>query len=259
MLLLLPTVTSAQQDAVLPAVDSSLEVPKEMVPSDAAKQMKLRPSVWAAIADDTIPDRVQTFDPDAIGVYKADPDLDYDRELHVQQLWWDRLKEWISDRIRDLFGTEAGEWTFGHLHWLILALAVGFLLFFFRKRLFHGVFTVDAMRGRQVLEMEEDIAQLDLDSLLAAAEKVHNWRLALRYRYLIVLRHMVDKGLIIWQPRNTDRDYLHQLKDPVQRATFSELSFLFKWAWYGDAPMDEQRYRELAPLFERFQITLSAP
>lgn len=240
-------------------MDSSLATAKEMVSNVTAKQRILRPSDWAGIADDTIPDRAQAFDIDAIAVYKAEPDLDYDRDLHVQPLWWDRVKEWISDRLRDLFGTQAGVWTFDHLHWIILAVAVGFLLFFFRKRLFHGVFTVDAMRGRQVMEMEEEIAQLDLDGLLAAAEKARNWRLALRYRYLGILRHMVNKGLIIWQPRNTDRDYLHQLKDPLQRSAFSELSFLFKWAWYGDAPMDEQRYRELAPRFEQFQIVLSAP
>ena len=60
----------------------------------------------------------------------------------------------------------------------------------------------------------------------------------------------LDEGRITWQPRSTDADYLAQLKEPALRATFSELSFIFKWVWYGDAPMDVERYQRLKPAFE---------
>ena len=73
---------------------------------------------------------------------------------------------------------------------------------------------------------------------------------ALRYQWLKVLRKLVDEGRITWQPRSTDADYLAQLKEPALRATFSELSFIFKWVWYGDAPMDVERYQRLKPAFE---------
>ncbi len=92
--------------------------------------------------------------------------------------------------------------------------------------------------------------ELDLDKLLRDAEKGSNWRLALRYQWLKVLRRLVDEGRIKWQPRFTDADYLAQLKDPAWRVTFSEMSFLFKWVWYGDAPMDAQRYERMKPAFE---------
>ena len=72
----------------------------------------------------------------------------------------------------------------------------------------------------------------------------------MRYQWLKVLRKLVDEGRIKWQPRFTDADYLAQLKEPSLRVTFSELSFLFKWVWYGDAPMDAQRYHRMKPAFE---------
>ncbi|MBP8823251.1 MAG: DUF4129 domain-containing protein [Flavobacteriales bacterium] len=183
---------------------------------------------------------------------QADPEYDYDRSLHVENLWWDRLLKWVRQQLDDLFGTKGGRWVASHWHWAIVAAAMLLLLFYLRKRLFHGAFTVDADKPRQVLEIHEDLAVVDLDQLLATAEREGNWRLALRYHYLKVLRRLMDEGRIRLKPESTDGDYLRQLKDPAQRSTFAELSFLFKWAWYGDAPLDEARYRSLAPAFTLF-------
>ena len=119
-------------------------------------------------------------------------------------------------------------------------------------RIFFSVFTPEAGRLRQVTAIEENIEELDLDTLLAKAEKAQDWRTALRYHYLKVLRRLMQEGLIQWQPRYTDRDYMRQLKDPAKRAAFGEVSFLFKWAWYGDAPMDEARYRTMRSAFVTF-------
>ena len=204
---------------------------------------------WVSVGDDTVAVREAVFDSTAIAELQANPAYDYDRSLHVENLWWDRLVRWLQEMLRKVFGSEAGSLVFNNLHWAILIIAVLLLLLFLRKRLLHNVFTAEAGTPHQVTAMEEDIEKLDLDRLLAKAEGEGNWRTALRYQYLKVLRRLIDEGRIEWQPRYTDREYLRQLKDPAERASFSEISFLFKWAWYGNAPMDEGRYRKLAPAF----------
>lgn len=206
----------------------------------------------AAIAMDSVTVRDAQFNSAEVARLQANPEFDYDRSLQVENLWWDRLLKWAQQQLNDLFGTKTGRWMFSHLHWAILLIAVLLLLYYLRKRLFHGVFTPEANKPKQVLEIHEDLAAIDLDQLLAVAEDEKRWRLALRYQYLKVLRRLMDDGRIRFKPESTDRDYLLQLKDPAQRTTFSELSFLFKWAWYGDAPMDEARYRSLAPAFTLF-------
>lgn len=186
---------------------------------------------------------------------KQEAEFDYDRNLHVETLWWDRLIQRIQQYLEELFGTKAGNWAFGHIHWAILIIAIGLLLYFLRKHLFHGGFAPEAVKAGLIPEIGEDIQRTDLDRLLAAAEYEGHWRLALRYQYLQVLRYLVDEGRIRYQPESTDRDYAQQLKDQAQRNAFRELSFLFKWAWYGDAPMNQSRYWALAPEFTRFRST----
>jgi len=239
-----PTDKDAARDPAVATMDAATD-------KDAAKDSTLDKKDWAAIGDDTISVRAGQFDTTAVRALQADPEYDYDRDLHVNTLWWERLKEWIGHWLQRLFGSKTGGWVFGHLHWAILAFAVVFLLFFFRKRLFHSALIPESGRPRQVTTIEENIEALDLDKLLAKAEKAQDWRTALRYQYLKVLRRLMDEGLIKWQPRYTDRDYLGQLKESAKRAAFSEASFLFKWAWYGDAPMDETRYRAMLPAFVR--------
>ncbi len=206
----------------------------------------------AAVPKDSLQVRAAHFNAAELARLKDDPDLNYDRDLHVEALWWDRLKHWLEQKLNELFGTEAGRWVFSHLDWLIILIAAGLLLFYLRKRLFHGGFATDAAKPKQVLEIGEDITRTDLDGLRAEAEKQGDWRMALRYQYLLVLRRLADNGSIRFQPDSTDRDYLRQLKDPAVRNAFAELSFLFKWAWFGNGPMDQARYRSLAPAFAGF-------
>ncbi|HEX2617498.1 MAG TPA: DUF4129 domain-containing protein [Flavobacteriales bacterium] len=207
---------------------------------------------WKHVSDDTLAVRAVAFDTAAIAALAQDPDLDYDRTNEVNTLWWSRFLRWLGHHLEKLFGTTGGRAVFQNLHWIILIGVVFFLLYYFRKHVFAGVFGAAPHKARQVREVEEHIERLDLDKLLRQAEKAREWRLALRYHYLKVLRRLVDEGRITWEPRYTDHDYLAQLKEPALRATFSELSFLFKWVWYGDAPVDEQRYHRLRPAFEAF-------
>ena len=207
---------------------------------------------WRKAGDDTIAVDRRAFDEAAINAYMKDGDLDYDQTHDTEDLWSARFWRWIERLLQKLFGTKAGAWIWDNLQYMILIAAVIFLLYFFRKKIFVGAFTAPPVRGRSVTVVEEDISVIDLDALLADAEQKKRWSLALRYHYLKVLRRLVDEGAIEWKPRNTDQDYLAQLKDPALRAVFSDLSFTFKWIWYGDAPMDEARYVRLKQDFEAF-------
>lgn len=239
----------------LPQADSSAAtavVQGPPLPGGSGTGFGAEQASWASGGDDPLAVRHAAFDTSAIERLRAVPEYDYDRQVQVAPLFMDRILEQVGRMLRKLFGSKAGELIFSNLHWAILIVALVILLFFLRKRLFQGIFVPEAGKARHVREVEEDITRTDLDGLLHKAEKRGDWRSALRYHYLKVLRKLVDEGRIDWQPKSTDSDYLRQLKDPTLRTLFSELSFVFKWAWYGDAPVDEARYRRLAAGFTAF-------
>lgn len=210
------------------------------------------PGAGAAAAVERVELRQAAFDTAAISELKAVPDHDYDRYVYEQELLWDRFKRWLGYQLRKLFGSRTGQAIMDHLHYVILALAVLVVLMLLRKRLFSPVLVPAPHAARQVRELTVDPTSLDLDALLEQAEKQEDWRGALRLHYLKMLRHLVDQGHVRWQPENTDEDYLRQLDDAEERSRFRELSFLFRWAWFGGLPVDADRYRDWAPAFIRF-------
>lgn len=244
LLLGVPTLCPAQADSVIVVTNTGGVVHQER---------SLTRADWGPVSDDTLDTRGVALDSAAMRAYRADPKLDYDRRVSTR---WPGFITWLLRHLfhflSQLFGTRTGSWIMKHLDWILIGLAVVGLVVYFRKRLLAGVFSAKPHRARQVTEVEEHLERMDLDALLAKAEQDANWRLALRYQYLLVLRRLVDDGRITWEPRYTDHDYLGQLKEPGLRSTFAELSFLFKWVWYGDAPLDAPRYQALRPSFETF-------
>lgn len=256
LLLVLPAAAQDEVDSVVATdsvsmtLDSGVWVDAGVFDAEQeAEEAGIPYEQWKAVSDDTIPLDRRHFDTAAVAALLQDPELDYDRVIERNQLWWERFLRWLNNKLNDLFGSRAGTKVFSNLHWFILGIAVLILAWFFRRHLLGSVFAIGAKQARSVTEIEEDIEKLDLPALLAEAERQHNWRLAIRYHWLSVLKRLVNEGRIRWQPRYTDADYLAQLQDPALRASFSELSFLFKWVWYGDAPMDRERYEHLRGAF----------
>jgi hypothetical protein len=246
--------TAEAQDPVpVPTDTLVLEQLEELAKGDPGEGPELTQEEWTRASDDTVLVEQRGFDQGAIDRHLSDDDLNYDRTEHEERLSWSHwLRAWLDRMLDRTFGSKSGDWLIRHLEWIIIPASIIFLIWYFRKRIFANAFAASPARHRQVTVMEENIEEMDLDKLLRGAERDEKWAFALRYHYLKVLRRLVDEGKIEWQPRYTDHDYLSQLSDPQLRATFSELSFVFKWVWYGDAPLDQAGYERLKRPFVMF-------
>ena len=77
------------------------------------------------------------------------------------------------------------------------------------------------------------------------------------YNFLVKLN--AAEGTVVWQKHKTNRDYQAE----VQRAgrtdlavPFGEVTRLFAWVWYGEAPVDAARYARMAASFDRVEAAL---
>lgn len=203
---------------------------------------------------------VRYFDQTALEAYRADPTLRYELpEEEEEPGLWDRFMAWLSELLRSIFGSRAGNFVFGNLLYFVIVIAAAILLFMAVRR---GVFT-GAFRGAPRTAMvtddpHEELHSSDLSALINAAEAAGEWRRAIRLRYLQVLRHGIDKGWFHWRPEHTDRDYARQLEDPVLRDAFGRIAFTFQWVWYGEAPLDRARYEALTGAFQELIDTPGA-
>lgn len=206
-----------------------------------------------SIAPPTEPVQVRSFDDAKLEALKADPTLDYDRDLRRTPSPWELFKSWLWERLKDLLGNRAAGFVSENLLYVMVFLILAFAVFVLSKgglrRVFHG-----APRSlAEVTTSVEDIREMDLASLIAEAERSGDLRRAIRLHYLLVLRQLVDRNVLHWSPDHTDRDYMAQIKEPALRARFTQLALVFQWIWYGHAEVDETRYADLRKPFLEFE------
>ncbi len=196
---------------------------------------------------------VRSIEPERIARYQLDPELDYDRDLHQEPNWWERFKAWVKEVFSRWFGAAAAGFFASNLFIIlcivlviigVVVMARGSL-----RRVFHG-----APRSLgDVTPVEEDIRGMDIEALIREAEAKNDLRRAIRLHYLLVLRKLVDGGVLVWSPERTDQEYLKQLKDPEVRSRFAQAAGIFQWVWYGHAEVDATEYVRLKRPFLDFE------
>lgn len=196
---------------------------------------------------------LRQFDAQRIAAYRADPSLQYDLDLVRVPSLWERFKEWLGEWFDSIFGSRAGNFVVSNLLYIlivaILILAAVLLSRGSLRKVFHG-----APRSLgEVTAAEEDIRGMDLGAMINQAEEAGDLRRAIRLHYLLVLRKLVDQGVLSWSPEHTDREYMAQIKDPGIRSRFAHVAVVFQWVWYGHAEVERGRYAELRAPFVAFE------
>ncbi len=132
---------------------------------------------------------------------------------------------------------------------LIIALIALLLYFMSKSALFLG----NAAVNTEIITLEEvenDLHESDLERFLRQALEKSDYRLALRIYYLMILKALSLKELIVWKKDKTNYEYCQELR-PVAGVyqQFKSITLLFDRVWYGDVVIEKQDYDRLQPIF----------
>ena len=100
-----------------------------------------------------------------------------------------------------------------------------------------------------------EFLQNDFDKLIADAEAAQNFRLAIRYRFIRIMKKLDVNGAIHFAIDKTNSMYLAEMNE-TYRAPFSKISRYYEYIWYGKADLPENDYRELAGVFTEFEKSI---
>ena len=163
---------------------------------------------------------------------------------------WDGLGKWL----RNLFGNQDGFWAgifikiFG---FLVLGFVLYILISYFISKDGNFIFR----KNKKTISIEdeeiiENIHEIDFKEKLMNAEKNKDFRSAIRYQFLNVLKKLSDKKQIDWNTEKTNHDYLKELKTESSKTNFAELLYIFEYVWYGEFNINEEMYQPLKNKFE---------
>ncbi len=174
---------------------------------------------------------------------------------------WEKLMKKIVEILNSIFGetvfTNSGNIA-GILVRLFAILVAGFLLYFIIKYLIgkDGGFLFGKRNKKVDLkdeELHENIHEINFPESILKFEKSGDFRSAVRYQFLFVLKKLSDKKLIAWTPEKTNKDYLAELKAPHLKDKFFQLSYIFDYVWYGEFSISEESYQKFKVQYQSFK------
>ncbi|MDN3695031.1 DUF4129 domain-containing protein [Chryseobacterium tructae] len=178
-----------------------------------------------------------------------------------RESFWQKLLKKVDRILRSIFGdtvfTKSSEFT-GVVIRLFAIILVGFLLYFIIKYILgkDGNFIFGKKNKKlnlNVEELHENIHEINFPESIAKFELTGDYRSAVRYQFLFVLKKLSDKKLINWNPEKTNKDYVSELKVTHLKSEFSDLSYIFDYVWYGEFNIDEQSYQKFKNKYQAFK------
>ena len=157
-----------------------------------------------------------------------------------------RFLNWLMNGLRDVFGIELPPGITQLLEYIIYAL-MGALAIYLLVRFLTGetAFSIFRKKEASIVDpnlVEEHIESLDLDALISDALRQKDYRLAIRYQYLKVLKTLSQHQIIEWHYEKTNQDYEKEIEVPKIKLLFKDVSYLYDHIWYGEQEIDVQKY-----------------
>lgn len=178
-----------------------------------------------------------------------------------RESFWEKLMRKILKLIQTIFGETSFE-SSAQITTLVIRIfaiaLVGFLLYFIVKFIIgkNGSFFFGKRNKKVIIneeELHENIHEINFPESIATFERSKDYRSAVRYQFLYILKKLSDKKVILWNPEKTNKDYVAELKVTHLKNDFSNLSYIFDYVWYGEFSIDEQSYAKFKEQYQSFK------
>ncbi|NER16070.1 hypothetical protein [Spongiivirga citrea] len=207
-------------------------------------------------AEDNSARSPREFQEDLNEIYEGE-EYRYDRETNPTG-WWARFKESWRRFWDELFGAQRDASASGVvriLYWIGGIALLGLVIYFIVRAIMNDegnwIFGRASDKGVvNAIDVETNIHETDFIALVKQAKEEKNYRLAVRYYYLWVLKNLSSKELIEYDVEKTNSDYQHELKDKNLQKDFGYTSYLYNYIWYGEFDVNEDEFKKASAAFD---------
>ncbi len=177
--------------------------------------------------------------------------------------WWTRFKQWLSDFIKNLFdiNSDAKAANITDIALKIFYVVIFLLVVYFIVRAIinkEGNWIFGKSSDKSIIpvtDIENNIYETDFKTLIAEAENENNYRLAIRFYYLWLLKTLSEKEIIDYDVEKTNSDYFIEIANEDTKKEFSYTSYLYNYIWYGEFDIDQPQFEKAKKAFTQFLRT----
>ncbi len=98
---------------------------------------------------------------------------------------------------------------------------------------------------------EENLNTNDFTNLFQEAKLAGDFRLAVRYRYLLLLQQLNTNGDIKYHVEKTNNDYSYEIKNKELSDLFTYVSYIYDYTWYGAFYISDHEFNRALSAFDK--------
>lgn len=190
--------------------------------------------------------------------YRKNKDFNYVETVEDDSIA-KKIKRWLVNILTRIFeaifgiGSATGilKFIFNVLPYILLGVLVYLLIKFFLKVNSRQLVLGEQKKASVSFSNDEHIINNeDISLLIENAVKDHNYRLAIRYYYLLVLKELSENGMIQWELQKTNEDYVNEIKNQELQLNFINITRIYDYVWYGGFTVDALKFSHLKKTFE---------
>ncbi|MFD0962982.1 hypothetical protein [Pseudofulvibacter geojedonensis] len=142
--------------------------------------------------------------------------------------------------------------------WGFYVIAIIAVLIIIKLILDQNGFSVFSKTPKKTIEKldltnEELIENINIDELLQQAINNKEYRLAVRYYFLTILKELNLKKQIKLDKDKTNSDYLFEISKDSIRKQFSYTSYVYDYVWYGEFKLEDDEFNQIQNSFINFK------
>lgn len=203
---------------------------------------------------------VQKQIPENLSAKYTDSDFNYHVDYQESKSILGQFLDWFFNLLGESLGFELSPDTREVITYIVLGLCVClaayFILRFILNEKSSSVFTKKAKALSPLNLVDEHIENFDFQKHIQEALALGNYRLAIRFQYLEVLKICSGKEYIDWHFDKTNSDYIREIENPELKESFQLVSGIYEYAWYGKVNFTEENYLEKNKMFNRINQIL---
>ncbi len=108
-----------------------------------------------------------------------------------------------------------------------------------------------------VHNFDDDLEKPELDRLLQEALDQNLLHVAVRIRFLLLLRFLSEKKILRFKAGKTNRNYIDEMAQYGHHNDFMKIVLIFEKIWYGNIAVDQRDFVIISNLFNNFSQQFS--
>lgn len=168
----------------------------------------------------------------------------------------DKVQAWIIDKIINWFSITGSSATtlWQNLSFLFYVLVILGVVYFIIKIILNKEGRWLFKRKTEEVndlsyDIGEHIREVNFDTLIAESVARKDYRSAIRYSYLLVLKRLDQFEIITYDAQKTAYDYQTELEGSIYGIGFNKATYYYTYIWYGEFEIDEEGYKNMSTVY----------